>query len=139
MMKAQTGYCKPPSKSQFREGQSGNPRGRPRGTKNKATILKEIASEEHFVTVRSGKQKIATIDLLFMRLRELALQGDEKALEAFTAWNTRLEDEAEARWTVGLWVSEGTYGREDSPLQIEEVEETIDLTSLPARAPMVSD
>ena len=59
-----------------------------------------------------------------MRLRELALQGDEKALEAFNAWNTKLESEAEAEWTVGLWTGEGTYGPEGSPLKVEKVEET---------------
>ena len=57
------GYGQPPEKGKFRAGQSGNPRGRPKGSKNKATILKEIAAEEHVVTVRNGKQKVATIDL----------------------------------------------------------------------------
>ena len=71
-----------------------------------------------------------------MRLRELALLGDEKALEAFTAWNTKLEDEAEAEWTIGLLVGEGIYCPEDSPLRIEDVDETVHLTSLPDRAPM---
>lgn len=118
------GYKHPPEKGKFRSGQSGNPRGRPKGSKNRATILKEIAAEDHIVTGRNGKQKIATIDLLFMRLRDLALKGNEQALEAFTRWNTKLADEAAAEWTVGLWTSESILCPEDSPLQIETVEET---------------
>ncbi len=31
------GYCKPPKRTRFQPGQSGNPRGRPKGTKNLKT------------------------------------------------------------------------------------------------------
>ena len=35
------GYGKPPKESRFQPGQSGNPRGRPRGAKNKRPALNE--------------------------------------------------------------------------------------------------
>lgn len=117
------GYARPPADGQFKAGRSGNTSGRPKGARNKATILQDIASEEHRVTAGGSRRYVTTVDLLFMRLRELALKGDERALDAFNAWNTKLDQETEAEWTVGLRVGEGYYGPEDSPLKVESVED----------------
>jgi hypothetical protein len=35
------GYCRPPREHQFKPGQSGNPRGRPKGSRNRATIINQ--------------------------------------------------------------------------------------------------
>ena len=42
----EVGYGKPPRKSQFKPGQSGNPKGRPKGRKGFSTILVEELSED---------------------------------------------------------------------------------------------
>jgi hypothetical protein len=49
------GYCRPPTHTRFRPGQSGNPGGRRKGRRNIKTELKEIASQR--ITVRDGKTK----------------------------------------------------------------------------------
>ena len=36
------GYGKPPRSRRFKPGQSGNPKGRPKGAKNRDTILREL-------------------------------------------------------------------------------------------------
>ena len=41
----EVGYGKPPKHTRFQPGQSGNPRGRPKGTKNLKTDLEEELSE----------------------------------------------------------------------------------------------
>lgn len=116
------GYGKPPKDGQYTPGNSGNPRGRPKGAKNKATILREIADEEHRVTIGGEIRFAKTIDLLFMRLRELAMKGDEKALDAYTDWLGRFELESQSTWSCGLLVGEGFYGSGDTILKVEQVD-----------------
>ena len=73
------GYCKPPRHRRFRKGQSGNPRGRPKGTKNLKTDLIEELSER--ITFREGR-KIRTISkqrALMKSLVARALQGKPAA------------------------------------------------------------
>ncbi|WP_109354750.1 DUF5681 domain-containing protein [Sphingorhabdus sp. EL138] len=118
------GYGKPPKDRQFAPGNSGNPRGRPKGANNKATILREIADEEHRVTIGGETKQVKTIDLLFMRLRELAMKGDEKALDAYTDWLDRFELESQSTWSCGLLLGEGFYGPGDTTLTVEQVDGT---------------
>ena len=44
----------PPKHTQFRKGTSGNPRGRPKGSKNLATYLMEAARDQVSATVVGG-------------------------------------------------------------------------------------
>ena len=53
------GFAKPPSATRFPKGQSGNPAGRPRGSKNLSTIL-EQELEERVVIRENGKQRTVT-------------------------------------------------------------------------------
>lgn len=49
----EVGYGKPPKEHRFRPGRSGNTRGRPKGTKNLKTDLREELSER--ITIREGQ------------------------------------------------------------------------------------
>lgn len=71
------GYGKPPKSSQFKKGQSGNPKGRPKGQKNTNTVMRDIMEEK----VSIGDYEISTRDALFKVLIHAALK--ERNLRAF--------------------------------------------------------
>ncbi|UVK41214.1 hypothetical protein LHFGNBLO_002788 [Mesorhizobium sp. AR10] len=69
------GYCKPPKHSQFKKGQSGNPSGRPPGSKNAATIAIEQLNKPLRVKI-DGKLK--TMSALEVAAQQLMKRGAEK-------------------------------------------------------------
>lgn len=72
------GYGKPPIQHRFKPGQSGNPRGRPKGKKSEATILYELLNRN--ITVREGgkPRKITVLEAILLRFTEDALKGNTK-------------------------------------------------------------
>ena len=75
------GYGKPPRHTRFRKGQSGNPRGRPKGSRNFASELDEILNAPVPVTENGRKTQVSTRKAVLLRLREKALKGDPRAIK----------------------------------------------------------
>lgn len=72
------GYMVPPEHTRFKKGSSGNPRGRPRKRKDLNTVLQNVLNRK--VRIKDNAQTMQIRDALIWKLRELALQGDKKAL-----------------------------------------------------------
>src|SRR3954467_14740458 len=75
----EVGYKRPPRRSQFKPGQSGNPRGRPKGRKNEDTILDEILHRKLPMRDRGRIREVPIIEAIFLKFTEAALRGDPKA------------------------------------------------------------
>ncbi len=75
------GYGKPPEHSRFKKGQSGNPRGRAKGSKNLATVLSETLDETVTVTENGRRRKISKREALAKQLVNRAAQGDAKTIQ----------------------------------------------------------
>ncbi len=71
---AAVGYGKPPMEKRFKK--CGNSEGRPKGSKNRKTIVKEVANEMHSVTVAGKRRRLSTIELVLLRLRNMALEDN---------------------------------------------------------------
>src|SRR5260370_30614119 len=59
----EVGYGKPPLHTRFKKGQSGNPRGRPRGAKNLTTLLIDALNQPVVVTENGRRRQIAKREL----------------------------------------------------------------------------
>lgn len=76
------GYGKPPLIKRFKSGQSGNRRGRPRGSKNCKTIVREIANEMHRVTEDGRLRRRSILEFMLLALRNRAAEGNVRAFRA---------------------------------------------------------
>ena len=77
----EVGYGKPPLRTRFQKGQSGSPKGRPRGSRNATTILNEALNERVVVT-ENGRRKSATkLEVIFKQLVNKAAQGDHRSIQ----------------------------------------------------------
>jgi hypothetical protein len=74
------GYGRPPKASRFQPGQSGNPRGRPKGSRNIATRILQALEEKVVITVGGKKKTLSKLDAAFIQQSNRAASGDLKAL-----------------------------------------------------------
>ncbi len=78
----EVGYGKPPTRRRFKK--SGNLKGRPKGSRNRKTIVKAVANEMHTVLENGKRRRRSTLDLVLLRLRNMALkEGNDRAFEEF--------------------------------------------------------
>jgi hypothetical protein len=81
-MAYEVGYGIPPKRTQFKPGQSGNPKGRPRRPMNIDTLLKEILFQQVTVTdqKRGVRRKATLLEVILQRVAQQAAVGNLKAL-----------------------------------------------------------
>jgi hypothetical protein len=75
----EVGYGRPPRHSRFKPGQSGNPKGRPKGSKSLKTLLEQALSSSVTITENGFPKKIALQELLFKAMVGKAVKGDIRA------------------------------------------------------------
>lgn len=75
------GYGKPPKHSQFKKGQSGNPNGRPKKSRNLRTLIQEEL-ETPVILQENGRQiKTTKAAAMSKRIVNKALSGDPRAIQ----------------------------------------------------------
>ena len=92
----EVGYGKPPRHGRFAKGQSGNPRGRPKGTKNLKTDLSEELRERVLVREGGSTSHLSKQRALVKSLVTEAIQGDQRAASTVLNMMLRLLDDDEA-------------------------------------------
>jgi hypothetical protein len=73
------GKGKTPVHTRWQKGQSGNPRGKKKGTPNTDTIIIDLMETPITVKTASGERKMSRKAALFQRMWEMAAKGDLKA------------------------------------------------------------
>lgn len=74
------GYRRPPVNGQFKKGQSGNPKGRPKGSRNFLALLEQELAQTVVVNENGKKKTVSRMQAMIMRLVAGALQGEQRAL-----------------------------------------------------------
>ena len=75
------GYGRPPRNTQFKKGQSGNPKGRPSGSKNLSTLLDQALSAEVLATENGKRLKVTKREAMITQLVNKGASGDPRAIK----------------------------------------------------------
>jgi hypothetical protein len=79
------GYGRPPVHTQFRRGVSGNPKGRPKSSRNFTTELAEELNETILVREGGVEKRMSKLRAVVKRLVEGALRSEPRALYVLAA------------------------------------------------------
>lgn len=91
------GYKRPPKNKQFAPGQSGNPAGRPKGTRNLKTDLKTLLRKRITVREDGETRQISRQEAILLSLFSKAVLGDVKATNAIFAMCMKFDPPGESR------------------------------------------
>ena len=91
------GYGKPPLHTRLRNGQSGNPKGRSKGTKNFATIFMTAMRQSVTITENGKRKKISKLAAAVTQLANDAARGDKKSIQVAFALLQAFEPTIEAQ------------------------------------------
>ena len=95
------GFRKPPKDTRFVKGQSGNPKGRPKGSQNAATILDKACGERIRVTTNGKVRHRTKQEVAMSQLLNKAASGDLRALQLLLSWVTwRMHSVQESVMTI---------------------------------------
>ena len=79
-MTYEIGYRRPPASRRFKPGTSGNPKGRPKGARNFATLLQQELQQTITVNENGKKKKVTRQQAMVKRVVTNALNGDARAI-----------------------------------------------------------
>lgn len=76
----EVGYKKPPQGTQFQKGTSGNPKGRPPGSRRLATFVQKVLGEQIVVKVNGRQTRMSMIEAIIRQLANQAVRGDYRSM-----------------------------------------------------------
>ncbi len=75
------GYKKPPKSGQIKPGERRNPNGRPKGSKNFNTILRQLLEKPMTMVIDGNKLKVSGREAIAYRVFQKAVSGDAKCID----------------------------------------------------------
>lgn len=88
----EVGYGRPPRHARFKKGQSGNPKGRPKGSLNLGTVLERTLRETVVINENGQRRQITKLEAAMKQLVNKSAAGDLAAIK-FLAMLVRYSEE----------------------------------------------
>jgi hypothetical protein len=120
------GRGKPPRHSQFQKGQSGNPRGRPRGTKSFKEILAKVAYQPMSITIKGKRKHVPALEAILMQAVSRAATSDWRFLSLLLKHLSDVEGSSQVS---------ADPSSEDKRLSLEAIRALIDEADAAAELP----
>lgn len=78
----EVGFGRPPKHTRFKKGQSGNPKGRPKGRKNMATVMKEVLALPVVIKQNGRERRVPFSEAFVHKLAGRSLEGSPRDMIA---------------------------------------------------------
>ena len=88
---SESGYKNPPKHSRFQKGRSGNPAGRPKGSKNTLKLLDAVLEQKIKIQQEGKTISITKKQAMLMQLVNAAVKGEIKAIAALFPFMMQLD------------------------------------------------
>lgn len=85
------GYKRPPRATRFKQGRSGNPKGRPKGARSLKTDLANLMEKRLRIREDGEQRHVSGQELMLLKLFEKAAKGDIKATTQIIGMVMRLD------------------------------------------------
>ena len=113
------GFRKPPAATRFKKGQSGNPKGRPKGKRNASTVILRALGAKVVINENGRRHEVTKFEAALTQLANKAAQGDMRAVNLAAALVRLAEERVEqdaVKTTTNLqdadhWVLQGLMQR----------------------------
>jgi Family of unknown function (DUF5681) len=100
------GYRRPPKATQFTAGKSGNPKGRPKGSRPVGAVLQDIIHQKVSVTEGGKTRRIPALEVMLRRLANDAMRSDQRAIKLLLALVDRYAEAPETALQLGRMLAE---------------------------------
>jgi hypothetical protein len=100
------GKSRPPKAHQFKPGQSGNRKGRPKGSRNRNCVILKVLGEVVTADLGGQKRRISVTEASLRRLSQMALKGDRQSIAAILQLWKESEDALAAQQEAQYPLSE---------------------------------
>jgi len=91
-----TGYRRPPRQTQFRKGRSGNPNGRPKGSRSLATLMGNALNEAVVINENGRRRTITKGEAIIKQLVNRGAAGDARSIQLLLAQIRVIEADLES-------------------------------------------
>jgi hypothetical protein len=86
------GYRRPPKGTQFKKGKSGNPRGRPKGSRNVGAVLRDVIDQKIQITENGKIRNLPALEVMLRRAFNDAMRSGPGAQKFFFSLIDRYAD-----------------------------------------------
>ena len=77
----EVGYGKPPEATRFKKGKSGNPKGRPKTSKNVGKVLEEIFYRKIPISENGSRREVTMLEAIFRQVAIGAAKGEVRHVD----------------------------------------------------------
>jgi len=85
------GYKNPPHETRFKKGQSGNPKGRPKGSIDPLCVLRKALNDTVIVNEGGNRRKLTKLDVMLTQIVNKAAAGDLSAMKFLMPYIERIQ------------------------------------------------